>query len=404
MNDLTPMMKQYFEIRDKCRDCILFYRLGDFYEMFYEDAKTASKELELTLTGRDCGQDERAPMCGVPYHSATAYIARLIEKGYKVAICDQTEDPATAKGLVRREVTRIITPGTIIESNILDEKTNNHIVAVYIENSSCGLTYADVSTGTLKTTQICYGSLMDKLLDELARIDPAEIILHVPEETEAGLVKYIKSRTVAFVNVNKTEQRLEDAHRHIREIFGDVMILDPQYETSMLSLYILLTYLRDTQKRNMENLDKVEFYMLENYMMLDSATRRNLEITGTIREGSRKGSLLDVIDMTQTSMGSRLLKQYISQPLTDIQGIKRRLEAVSELKDGYILRMGLKEQLDGIYDIERIISRVAAGTVSLRDLISLKISIRKMPAVREILEKCQRNTRKMRFCAAAVTR
>jgi DNA mismatch repair protein MutS len=389
MNEITPMMKQYFEIKDKCRDCILFYRLGDFYEMFYEDAKIASKELELFLTGRDCGQDERAPMCGVPYHSASSYIAKLISKDYKVAICEQVEDPALAKGIVKREIIRIVTPGTLLESNILDEKTNNFLVSVYMENSFIGLSYTDISTGILKTTQLCYGNIYDRILDELSRLCPAEIILNKNSESITGaLVSELKSRIDPYITYIKYDKDLVEAHSNIKRYFGNTVIIDTQYELSMLATDMLLRYLTDTQKNDLQNLDRAEYYNIDEYMILDSTTRRNLELTETIRERKKKGSLLSVIDKTNTSMGGRLLRQFLNQPLIDIHSLNMRLSAVGEIKDNYIMRMDLKEELSSIYDIERIISRLASGSSSLRDLISLKNSALRLPGIKSVLSGC----------------
>ena len=385
MNEITPMMKQYFEIKDKCLDCILFYRLGDFYEMFYDDAKTASKELELTLTGRDCGQEERAPMCGVPYHAAVSYISKLIEKGYKVAICEQTEDPALAKGIVKREIVRIITPGTLIESNILNEKINNFITSVYSDNGCYALTYADISTGLLKTTQILYGNTTEKLTDELCRISPSELLLDNNSKDDKKLLNAISQKLSVSITYIEAPENLDLSVNILKSLRYDSSLSDPIYEMSFISSAMLLSYFHETQKRTLDNLDLLEYYSIEEYMTLDSSTRRNLELTESIKDRTKKGSLLSIIDKTSTSMGGRLLRQFINQPLIDIEKINKRLDAVLELKDDYIQRMKLKDSISDIYDIERIISRASAGTISLRDMIALKNSLSKLPQIKELL-------------------
>ena len=389
MSELTPMMKQYFEIKNNYPDCIVFYRLGDFYEMFFDDAIIASKELELTLTDRDCGQEEKAPMCGVPYHASSVYIARLIAKDFKVAICEQVEDPSVAKGLVKREVVRVITPGTLLESNILDEKSNNFLVSIYFDESARGLTYTDISTGMLKTTQFCYGNINDKLVDELTRLDPAEIIINNNDTQDLErFLKLLKTKISAHITYIDHSKDLLKAHNNLKDKLGDHIILDPQYELCMLSTDMLLNYLIETQKNKLDNLNFINYYSIEEYMILDSSTRKNLELTETIRDRKKRGSLLYVIDKTNTSMGGRLLLQFLNQPLIDLVSINTRLNAVEELKENYLSRMKIKEELDGIYDIERIISRLTAGSATLRDLISLKTSISKIPDIKEILNGC----------------
>ena len=289
MSELTPMMKQYFEIKNNYPDCIVFYRLGDFYEMFFDDAIIASKELELTLTDRDCGQEEKAPMCGVPYHASSVYIARLIAKDFKVAICEQVEDPSVAKGLVKREVVRVITPGTLLESNILDEKSNNFLVSIYFDESARGLTYTDISTGMLKTTQFCYGNINDKLVDELTRLDPAEIIINNNDTQDLErFLKLLKTKISAHITYIDHSKDLLKAHNNLKDKLGDHIILDPQYELCMLSTDMLLNYLIETQKNKLDNLNFINYYSIEEYMILDSSTRKNLELTETIRDRKKR--------------------------------------------------------------------------------------------------------------------
>lgn len=391
LSKLTPMMEQYMQIKEKHKDAILFFRLGDFYEMFFDDAIIASRELEITLTGRDCGQDERAPMCGVPYHSADSYIARLIEKGYKVAICEQIEDPSTAKGIVKRDVVRIITPGTITDSNILDEKSNNYLCCIYFEKYGLGLSYVDVSTGDLFTTQVTGDNLklVNSLMDELSKIHPTEIIANPYLTDNKDLVKKIENRLKTIVSsYYEWSFDLNTAKDNIKSQFGIITLSGLGLENknfSIISTGVLIQYLNETQKVSLNHLNNINSYSIDKYMALDMNTRRNLELTETIREKSRKGSLLWLLDKTSTAMGGRLLKRWIEQPLIDMSLINERLDAVENLVNNILLMDEIKTLLKEVYDIERLMGRIIYGNCNARDLISLKQSIKNLPILKEKL-------------------
>ncbi len=384
MNKLTPMMQQYMDIKERYKDCILFYRLGDFYEMFFEDAELASRELEITLTGRDCGLEERAPMCGVPYHAALTYLSRLINKGYKVAVCDQLEDPALAKGLVKRDVTRVITPGTVIEPSMLDEKKNNYLMAVYCRQIYYGIAVCDVSTGEFYTTQITWGSSARKLIDEVARYKPSEII------TNRELTQKSEYRSFFVDNLGVQPAVLDDelfdnalAGEKIKEVVGETPF--DSLELAECASGALIAYLEETQKIDLKHIEKIETYKIEQYMMLDSASRRSLEITETMRDAKKKGSLLWVLDKTATAMGGRKLRHWIEQPLLDCDDIYLRLDSVSELKDSFMVRSELMELLRGVYDLERLTSKLVFGTINARDLLSIKASLSRLPMIRDLI-------------------
>ncbi|MDP4152100.1 MAG: DNA mismatch repair protein MutS [Bacillota bacterium] len=385
MAETTPMMQQYFEIKKQTEDCILFYRLGDFYEMFYDDAKLASKELDLTLTGRDCGQEERAPMCGVPYHSCESYIARLVSRGYKVAICEQMEDPKLAKGLVKRDIVRIITPGTVTDNSMLDERKNNYIASICAEGEVAGIAFADVSTGALSATMLdSGGNLTQRLINELAKFNPREILLNGDANVSRELMAFISEKLEALLT--PYEQRHFD-YDECLEIINNKFPKDISREILDFKLVVsasgaLINYLLDTQKKNLINISSIEFYKQSEYMELDAATRRNLELTETMRKGEKRGSLLGVLDRTKTSMGGRLLRRWIEQPLCSAVHINNRLTAVDALYAKDAVRDTLSENLKGVYDIERIISRVVFGTANCRDLKSLEATLSKLPAVK----------------------
>lgn len=396
MAKLTPMMEQYIELKKANSDCILFFRLGDFYEMFFEDALTASRELEITLTGRDCGMEERAPMCGVPYHSADSYIARLVEKGYDVAICEQVESPSEAKGIVKREVVRIVTSGTITDINNLDEKKNNYLSAIAISDKSIGLTYADITTGDLYSTEIkgSRDEALSKALDELARIDPSELLTNVDFESEELSILKVKFKD----KIKKVDNSYFDRERSVDNILSQFNIhsissLGLDSESSVvLSTGILLEYLKTTQKMTIDHMSNINLYSIENYMIMDINTRRNLELLQTIRGDSKKGTLLSVLDKTSTSMGARLLKKWIESPLLNPENIEQRLNVVSSLKDNNIIREELDTCLKKIYDIERLLGKLVYGNCNGRDLISLKTSVSQLPKVKEILLQSENNT------------
>jgi len=388
MDKLTPMMQQYLEIKKQYKDCILFFRLGDFYEMFFEDAEIASRELEITLTGRDCGLEERAPMCGVPFHSVNPYIAKLINKGYKVAICEQMEDPALAKGIVKREVVRVITPGTVTELSMLDEKENNFLLSVYRNKDLYGIAAVDITTGEFFATRIILGNTFSKLMDEIAKYSPSEIIVNPELYDDVSKKSEVISRFNTYINRLDDEYfRLDNCVEKINFYFQDKKI----EELSVNACGALLSYLEETQKVNLTHIRKIEIYQIEEYMSLDVSTRRHLELTETMRDKTRKGSLIWVMDKTVTSMGGRTLRKWLEQPLIRVADIHERLDAVSELKDKYMVRMETREHLKKVYDIERLMSKIIIGNVNCRDLISLRDSIRQIPPIKNLLMNC--NTR-----------
>lgn len=385
MAKLTPMMQQYMEIKERYKDCILFFRLGDFYEMFFSDAEIASRELEITLTGRDCGLEERAPMCGVPYHAAHNYISRLIAKGYKVAICDQMEDPATAKGIVKRDVTRVITPGTVIDPAMLEEKKNNYLMAVYCQQIYFGIAVVDVSTGEFYATQITWGSSMRKLIDEISRYKPSEIIVNEELTTKPEYKTYFREYLRIEPSIIDGELfTLKNSQDRLIEVFNENPFND--LELAQCASGALISYLESTQKVDLKHIEKVKIYKIEQYMMLDSASRRSLEISETMRDSRKKGSLLWVLDKTSTSMGGRKLRQWIEQPLLDVDEINFRLDAVSEFRESFMLRSELMELLRGVYDIERLTSKLVFGTINARDLLAINSSLSKLPYIKELIQ------------------
>ena len=392
ISKFSPMMQNYLKTKDEYKDCILFYRLGDFYEMFFDDAITASRELELTLTGKDCGQEERAPMCGIPYHAAETYVARLISKGYKVAICEQLEDPKTAKGIVKRDVIRVVTPGTVMESNLLEEKKNNYIMAIYKNGIYFGMSVCDVSTGDFRMTQIKETNNFAMLLDEISRYAPSEIVVNELMFNSTSEISKIKERFETYIS------KAEGFSQNIKDIQSRCHIVDEDdVEIGKLDDYILaitaanglMAYLIDTQKNELEYLNKIVLYSTSKYMSLDINARRNLEITEKLRDKTKKGTLLWVLDKTATSMGGRLLRRWLNDPLIDECQINRRLESVKELKEDIILRGDVIEALKKVYDIERLASKISYGSANGRDLISLKNSASQLPYVKNILGKAK---------------
>ena len=376
MEGLTPMMQQYVETKEQYKDCILLYRLGDFYEMFFDDAITASKELEITLTGKDCGLKERAPMCGIPYHSIQNYLSKLITNGHKVAICEQMEDPALAKGLVKRDVIRVITPGTVIESNILEEKKNNYIASIYKVGIHYGLAYSDVSTGEFCTTEIVEGNNFAKLMNELVRFTPAEIVVNPEMFASTAEINTIQEKFKTYITTSIDEIENIDIH-------GFDKLEKKPFAKEATKL--LLTYIRETQKVDMKHISNIEYYSAEKYMALDMIARRNLEITETIRDRNKKGSLLWVLDKTSTSMGGRLLRRWLEKPLMDVKEIEGRLGSVEELKGSAMRRGNIAEVLDRVYDIERLTGKISYGTVNAKDMVALKNSLQQLPDLKNIL-------------------
>ncbi|HHV59987.1 MAG TPA: DNA mismatch repair protein MutS [Clostridiaceae bacterium] len=389
MATFTPMMQQYLEMKEKYRDCILFFRLGDFYEMFFKDAEIASKELELTLTGRDCGMEERAPMCGVPYHAVDSYLAKLISKGYKVAICEQVEDPALAKGIVKRDVIRVVTPGTVTENTMLDDKKNNYLMCIYRYKAYFGIAAVELSTGEFYATWINWGNTTGKVLDEIAKYDPSELVVNSDFYNDSALLRQLKERFSIYItlydDVHFDEQR---SRANLANQFGDIELLNKEYDMSINACGALLEYLKDTQKSNLRHIKSLQSYKIEEFMVLDFSTRRNLELTETIRTRSRKGSLLWVLDRTETSMGARMLRKWIEQPLINISDINERLRAVNEMKDKFMVRMEIRELLKKVYDIERLVSKLVLGSVNCRDLVAIKNSIGQIPYIKDCLSNC----------------
>ena len=379
---LTPMMKQYFEIKDKYKDCILFFRLGDFYEMFFDDAKTASRELELVLTGRDCGLEERAPMCGIPFHASSGYISRLVAKGYKVAICEQVEDPSAAKGIVKRDVIKVITPGTYVDGNN-ENNSNIYLMAVYEENGVIGLALTDISTGEFKTTS--FNSLQTTLLDEINKVSPKEIIVDI--NTSESLLHEISLNCDALLT-KKDLSEFRVKEEDLISQFSEVEISDLSKE-SKISCMVLLKYIYETQKMSLLNINYLERYDIVNYMTIDGSSRRNLELTENIREKSKRGSLLWVMDKTSTSMGGRILRKWIDEPLISKAEIDKRLEGVEELYSSIGLNEDIRIALRDIYDIERIVGKIANGNVNGKDMVSLRTSLTKLPAIKELLSTCK---------------
>ena len=390
MAEYSPMMKHYLQMKEEYSDCIVFYRLGDFYEMFFDDAKTASRELELTLTGKDCGQEERAPMCGIPFHAAESYIARLIEKGYKVAICEQLEDPKTAKGIVKRDVIRVVTPGTVIESNMLDEKKNNYIMSIYKKGIYFGLAVCDVTTGEFLSTKIEDNNNFALLLDEISKYNPAEIIVNKMLFNCKEEIDEIKLRFKAYINCFDEEMFKKDAE-HLIESYNFTDDNEKRIEDinerilQIPAINGLLDYLNKTQKIKLEHINIIKMYSTSKYMSLNITSRRNLELTEKMNNKGKKGTLLWVLDKTYTSMGGRLLRKWINEPLIDVIEINKRLNAVEELKDNLIFRGDITDCLKRIYDIERLVGKIAYGNTNARDMISLKNSLKQLPYLKNIL-------------------
>ena len=383
MAELTPMMKQYMEIKQKCPDTILMFRLGDFYEMFFEDAIVASKDLEITLTGRECGQAERAPMCGVPFHAADTYIARLVAKGHKVAICEQMEDPKSVKGIVKRDIIRIVTPGTIIDDALLNSRKTNYMASVCRIGNDCGVTFVDVSTGELLGTTLYDDASCDKLINELARFAPVEIALGGNSYQNKKITEYIQSRSDALTFTYEYTEVEKDA----REILFSQLKNSNDVSESLLkiSTAALINYILETQKAKMAHIHTINIYTSQEFVDLDAATVRNLELVETMRDKTKRGSLFWVLDNTKTSMGTRMLKQWILRPLVNAASVNNRLCGVEELHSNLSLREDLADALTGVNDIERLMSKVSIGTANARDMLALCASFEKLPFISKIL-------------------
>lgn len=387
IGELTPMMKQYMQTKEEYKDCILFYRLGDFYEMFFDDALTASKELEITLTGKNCGLEERAPMCGIPYHAVDSYLNRLVSKGYKVAICEQVEDPKTAKGIVKREVIRVVTPGTNLDTQGLDETKNNYIMCIVYMADRYGLSVADVTTGEYLVTEL---DSQTKLMDELYKFMPSEIVCNEAfymsgldlDDLKNRLHMAIYSLEAWYFDDALCRETLQE-HFKVASLEG-IGLSD--YECGMIASGALLKYLEETQKNSLSHMSRLTRYATGNYMVLDSATRRNLELVETLREKQKRGSLLWVLDKTKTAMGARTLRKYVEQPLIDKKSIVKRLDAVAELKDNAICREEIREYLNPVYDLERLVGKITYQSANPRDLIAFQSSLSMLPSVKCILK------------------
>ena len=401
MAEYSPMMQHYIATKEQYKDCILFYRLGDFYEMFFDDAITASRELELTLTGKDCGQEERAPMCGIPFHAAEVYISRLIGKGYKVAICEQLEDPKFAKGIVKRDVIRVVTPGTVIESNMLDEKKNNYIMSIYKNGLFFGMAVCDISTGDFFATQINGNNNFARLLDEISRYSPAEIVVNEMMFASTEEKDKIRERFECYIS-REENQKFEDNYEKLISEYNvrfegrDLKEIEDK-TLAIIASNGLITYMNETQKVKLEHINKINIYSVAKFMSLDLNTRRNLELTEKMRDKAKKGTLLWVLDKTCTSMGGRMLRRWINDPLIDVNEINNRLDSVKELKDSPMLKGEIIDCLKKVYDIERLIGKIAYKNANGRDLISLKNSLGQLPELKTVLGKCNSKMLKILF-------
>ena len=387
MAQLSPMMQHYMDTKQQYKDCVLFYRLGDFYEMFFDDAVTVSKELELTLTGKECGLEERAPMCGVPYHAVDGYLNRLVQKGYKVAIAEQVEDPKLAKGLVKREVVRVVTPGTILSTQALDETKNNYLMCIIYLDGVFGIATADVTTGDFFVTEV---STERALLDELNKFSPSEIICN--DAFYMSGIEFDDLKNRLNISISSLENRFfsdEICRKCLREHFHvnhlDGLGLGP-YEIGALAAGAMLQYLYETQKTSLAHMTAITPYSTGQYMVIDTSTRRNLELVETLREKQKRGSLLWVLDKTKTAMGARLLRSFVEQPLIEKEPIIERQKAVEELNMNFISREELREYLNPIYDLERLIGRISYKTANPRDLIALRNSLAMLPHIRQIMD------------------
>lgn len=389
MAELSPMMKQYFKIKEENKDSILFFRLGDFYEMFYDDAKLASKELELTLTGRDCGQEERAPMCGVPFHSCEGYIARLVAKGYKVAICEQTEDPATAKGLVKRDIIRVITPGTVLEQSMLDEGKNNYICCIFSKEKKLGICFCDISTGELYATEISGKGFYNVLTSQLSSYNPREILIGGDVVKIKDLPSFIKNKLSAGVEMLEDEKfDYNSCLVTVKEQFNEEAENVADKASLISAIGALINYLKATQKSGLERISHIELFNENQYMRLDFNTQRNLELTQTMLTKEKRGSLLWVIDKTKTAMGKRLIRSWLEHPLMNITSINNRQSAVEELVNDNVLRLEITEEITGIFDIERLMTKIVYGSANARDLRSLCSAIQTLPKISELISDC----------------
>ena len=382
---MTPMMQQYFEIKDKYKDYILFYRLGDFYEMFFDDAQLVSAELELTLTGRDCGEEQRAPMCGIPYHSCEPYIGKLIEKGYKVAICEQVEDPKAAKNLVKREVIRVITPGTVIETDLLNDKSNNYLATLYAEGDAVGLCFADISTAYLCATAFQIKGAEEAIVNELSTYAPREILINVPLRQLPKVAAFCRERTGALVSEGVPRYFTEEEALGRTEKQFTEALTDGKPRCAKIAVGAALRYIEETQMQDISYIRELHFYDASQFLEMDLSTRRNLELCETMLTKEKKGSLLWVLDKTETSMGARMLKSRIEHPLTNAAQILDRQQAVEILADNFMLREEIRDLLRSVLDLERLITKVTYGTAGGRDLRAIAQTLSVLPQLRALL-------------------
>ena len=389
--EFSPMMQRYLETKEQYKDCILFYRLGDFYEMFFDDAITAARELEITLTGKDCGQEERAPMAGVPHHAAEMYISRLIAKGYKVAICEQLEDPKNAKGIVKRGVIRVVTPGTIVESNMLEERKNNYIMSIFKSGIYFGISVCDISTGEFYAAEIKDNNNFPQLLDEIARYSPSELVINSNLADCTEEMSKIRERFSTYIT--RFQDKFFDSKPDIIKLRFNLVDTNQrpienieERSFAVASINALIEYIEQTQMTSLDHINKITVYQISKYMSLDINARRNLEITEKMRDKSKKGTLLWVLDKTSTSMGGRHLRRWLNDPLINTLEINRRLEAVKELKENVMLRGDVIDNLKKVYDIERLAGKMAYGNANARDMITLKNSLARLPEVKTVLQ------------------
>ncbi|MBO4399661.1 MAG: DNA mismatch repair protein MutS, partial [Lachnospiraceae bacterium] len=386
MEQLSPMMVHYLETKRQYKDCILFYRLGDFYEMFFDDAELVSKELELTLTGKNCGLEERAPMCGVPFHAADVYITKLVDNGHKVAICEQVEDPKLAKGMVKREVIRIVTPGTNTAPESLDETKNNYLMGIIWSDDAFGISAIDVSTGDYYVTEV---TGTRKVMDEITKYGPSEIVCNpaffmsgIDTEDLQNRLRIAISPLADWMTEPDNCEKVLREHFHLGNLFGLGLGDMPN---GVLAAGAVMNYLYDTQKIALSHITELKPYVTGRYMIIDSATRRNLELCETLREKQKRGSLLWVLDKTKTAMGARMLRTFTEQPLLDTAEIKRRQDAIREFNEHVMTREEVREYLNAIYDLERLICRISYQSAGPRDLIAFKSSLAMLPHIKRLL-------------------
>ncbi len=390
---MTPMMEQYFEIKNQYKDYLLFYRLGDFYEMFFDDAIVASRALDLTLTGRDCGEAERAPMCGVPFHSVDTYIGRLIEQGFKIAICEQMENPAEAKGIVKRDVIRVITPGTLIETELLSDKKNNYLCSVYFGEFECGVCFCDISTAEIYATAFSGDGMETKLQNELATYQPVEVVANLGAAKIKETADFIKSRISAMLNDGQVSRfEYDPCLDRVKVQFSETLREDDISERAIVcAVGAMLDYIKDTQKKDISYINKLNLYSNGQYLELDVNTRRNLELCESMRSKDKKGTLLWVLDKTRSSLGARLLRKWVEHPLVNASLIVRRQNAVEEFYNNFMMREQISELLDHVLDLERLMTKIVYGTANARDLLAVANSTRILPELKAMLAECTSN-------------